>query len=143
MIESRRKTARTLGWAGIIPFAALAATALVDLPDPIQQMLVGYAVAILAFLNGSLWAGALQRTSDSPAPLIASNLILLASLPALLMPMSAAAGWLAALFGLHLAAEWRWVLTGHPGWYRRMRLMLSSAAIALLLVAAMAGAANG
>ena len=47
------------------------------------------------------------------------------------------------MFALHLAAEWRWVLTGHPGWYRRLRLMLSGIAIALLLVAAMGGSANG
>lgn len=143
MMENRQKTARTLGWAGLIPFAALAATAVIDAPEPVQHLLVGYAVAILAFLNGSLWAGALQRPSDVPAPLIASNLLLLAALPALLMPLSAAAGWLALMFVLHLAAEWRWVLAGHPGWYRRMRLLLSGIAIALLVVAAMGGTANG
>lgn len=143
MMEKRQKIARMLGWAGLIPFAALAVTAMIGAPEPVQQLLVGYVVAILAFLNGSLWAGALQRSGDAPAPLIASNLLLLAALPALLMPLSAAAGWLALMFALHLAAEWRWVLTGHPGWYRRMRLMLSIVAIALLLVAAMGGTANG
>lgn len=143
MIENRQKTARMLGWAGIIPFAALAVTAVIGAPEPVQQLLVGYAVVILAFLNGSLWAGALQRPEDAPAPLIASNLLLLAALPALLMPLSAAAGWLALMFSLHLVAEWRWVLSGHPGWYRRMRVMLSGVAIGLLLVAAMGGTANG
>jgi len=143
MIENRQKTARMLGWAGIIPFAALAVTGVVGAPEPVQHLLVGYAVAILAFLNGSLWTGALQRNADAPAPLITSNLLLLAALPALLMPLSAATGWLALLFGLHLLADWRWVLSGHPGWYRRMRLMLSSLAIGLLLVAAMGGTANG
>ncbi|HMB38744.1 MAG TPA: DUF3429 domain-containing protein [Wenzhouxiangellaceae bacterium] len=143
MNENRQKTARMLGWAGIIPFAALAVAAVIGAPEPVQLLLVGYAVAILAFLNGTLWAGALQRPSDVPAPLIASNLLLLAALPALLMPLSAAAGWLALLFGLHLVADWRWVLTGHPGWYRRTRLLLSGIAIAFLLVAAMGGAANG
>lgn len=143
MMENRQKTARTLGWAGLIPFAALAVTVVIGAPDPVQQLLIGYAVAILAFLSGSLWAGALERPADAPAPLIASNLLLLAALPALLMPLSAAAGWLALMFALHLAAEWRWVLTGHPGWYRRLRLMLSAIAVALLLVAAMGGTANG
>lgn len=143
MIENRQKTARTLGWAGLIPFAALAVSAVIGAPEPVQQLLIGYAVAILAFLGGSLWAGALERPADAPAPLVASNLLLLAALPALLMPLSAAAGWLALMFALHLAAEWRWVLTGHPGWYRRLRLMLSGIAIALLLVAAMGGTANG
>lgn len=143
MMENRQKTARTLGWAGLIPFAALAVTTVIGAPDPVQQLLVGYVVAILAFLGGSLWAGALERSVDAPAPLIASNLLLLAALPALLMPLGAAAGWLALMFALHLAAEWRWVLTGHPGWYRRLRLMLSAIAIALLLVAAMGGTQNG
>lgn len=143
MMENRQKTARTLGWAGLIPFAALAVTTVIGAPDPVQQLLVGYVVAILAFLGGSLWAGALERSVDASAPLIASNLLLLAALPALLMPLGAAAGWLALMFALHLAAEWRWVLTGHPGWYRRLRLMLSTIAIALLLVAAMGGTQNG
>lgn len=143
MIESRQKTARMLGWSGIIPFAALAVAAVFKVPPPVQLLLIGYAVAILAFLNGTLWAGALQRSADAPAPLIASNLLLLAALPALLMPLSAASGWLALMFALHLGAEWRWVLTGHPGWYRRMRLMLSSIAIGLLLISAMGGTANG
>lgn len=143
MTDNTQKTARMLGWAGMIPFAALALAALIGAPAPVEKLLVGYAVSILAFLNGSLWAGAMQRGADAPAPLIASNLLLLAALPALMMPLSAAAGWLAALFGLHLVADWRWVLAGHPGWYRRMRLMLSGGAIALLLIAAMAGTANG
>lgn len=143
MIENRKKTARMLGWAGLIPFAALAVTTVIDAPQSVQQLLIGYAVAILAFLGGSLWAGALEQSADAPAPLIASNLLLLAALPALLMPLSAATGWLALMFALQLAAEWRWVLTGHPGWYRRLRLMLSVVAITLLLVAATGGAANG
>ena len=143
MTDNKRKTATALGWAGIIPFAALALVGYLGAPASLQLLLIGYALAILAFLNGSLWAVVLERMSDRPAALIASNLLLLAGLPALLMPLSAASGWLALLFGLHLAAEWRWVLTGHPGWYRRLRLMLGSVAIALLIVAAMAGAANG
>lgn len=143
MIDNRQKIARTLGWAGIIPFVALPVVAVTGAPGPIRQMLVGYAVAILAFLCGSLWAGALKRTAEAPAPLIASNILVLAALPALLMPLNAAAGWLALMFALQLAAEWRWVLTGHPGWYRRMRLILSAVAIGLMVLAAVGGTANG
>ena len=143
-MDNRHKTARALGWAGIVPFAALVLVEYFGAPASLQLLLIGYALSILAFLNGSLWAVVLERSSDRSAALIASNLLLLGGLPALLMPLSAAAGWLALLFGLHLIVEWRWVLTGHPGWYRRLRIMLSSTAIALLLVAAMAGAAvNG
>lgn len=143
MTKNSQQTAHMLGWAGLIPFAALAAIAHIGAPESVQLLLVGYALAILAFLSGSLWAGALQRPADEPVPLIVSNLLLLAALPVLLMPVSAAAGWLSLLFALHLAAEWRWVLTGRSGWYRRMRLVLSAVAIGLLLVAAMAGVAGG
>lgn len=143
MTDNRYKTARALGWAGILPFAALPLAGYFGAPDSVQLLLTGYALAILAFVNGGLWAAALERPSDRPAALIASNLLVLAGLPALLMPLSAAAGWLALLFGLQLLAEWRWVLTGHPGWYRRLRLMLSALAITLLVLAAMTGAANG
>lgn len=143
MEDNRQKIARTLGWAGVIPFAVLAVTSYTGAPESVQQLLIGYALVILAFMNGSLWAGALERPADAPAPLIASVVLLLAGLPALLMPISAAAGWLAVLFALHLIAEWRWVLTGHPGWYRQLRVMLSASVIALLLIAAMAGASGG
>jgi len=143
MTDNTRKTARALGWAGIVPFAALALVGYFEAPATLQLLLIGYAVAILAFLNGSLWAVVLERSSDRPAALIASNLLLLAGLPALMMPLAAATVWLALLFGAQLLVEWHWVLTGHPGWYRRLRLVLSSTAIALLIVAAMAGAANG
>jgi len=142
MTDNRRRTARALGWAGILPFVALAFAGYFDAPASLQLLLIGYALAILSFLNGSLWGVALERTADQSTALIASNLLVLAGLPALLMPLSAAAGWLALLFGLQLLAEWRWVLTGHPGWYRRLRLMLSAVAIGLMVVAAMAGAAD-
>jgi len=33
-------------------------------------------------------------------------------------------------------AEWRWVQRGHGGWYRRLRLMLSTTVVMLLLLAA-------
>ncbi|MEX2498396.1 MAG: DUF3429 domain-containing protein [Wenzhouxiangellaceae bacterium] len=143
MVDQRQRIARILGWAGIVPFAVLAVISYVGAPHSVQQLLIGYALVMLAFLSGGLWVGALERSADSPAPLIASTLLLLAGLPALLMPLSAAAGWLALLFVLQLAAEWRWVLTGHPGWYRRLRLMLGSSVVVLLLIAAMAGAGHG
>lgn len=143
MNDNGQKIARMLGWAGVIPFAVLAVTSYTGAPESVQQLLIGYALVILAFVNGGLWAGALERPANAPAPLIASNLLLLAGVPALLMPLSAAAGWLAVLFGLHLVAEWSWVLTGHPGWYRQLRVMLSGSIIALLLIAAMAGVGSG
>ncbi|MFU8878737.1 MAG: DUF3429 domain-containing protein, partial [Wenzhouxiangellaceae bacterium] len=112
-------------------------------PDWLETLLLGYAVVILAFMNGSLWAGAMERPADTPAPLVVSNALVLAGLVALILPLFWATSWLAVLFALHLVAEWRWVHAGHPGWYRQMRLMLSISVVGLLLIAALAGAGAG
>ncbi len=143
MFENRKQAARILGWGGVVPFAVLALVAWTGAADWLETLLVGYAVVILAFMNGSLWAGALERPADVAAPLLVANALLLAGLAALILPLFWAASWLAVLFALHLLAEWRWVHAGHPGWYRQMRLMLSISVVALLVIAALAGAGAG
>jgi len=141
MFETRRQTAVALGWLGLLPFAGLAAATFLPAPGWLTQLLIGYALLILAFVSGSLWSSALARSEDdTPAPLILSNVLALAGLPALLLQTAPAAAWLAFLFALHAAAEWRWVRAGQPGWYRRLRLLLSTAVVALLLITATGGA---
>jgi hypothetical protein len=134
MTSNSRHVARVLGWAGLLPFAALALCAFIGVPGWIDRLLVGYAVAILCFLCGSLWMSALERRA-APQALVASNLIVLAALPALVLPLAWATPWLALLFAAHFVAEWRWVASDHPGWYRRLRAMLSGIGIVLLVVA--------
>jgi len=136
MFENRKQTAIVLGWAGVAPIAVLAMLSLLAAPGWLIELLIGYALVILAFMCGTLWAGALERPADAPAPLVASNLLLLAGLPVLLLGPAVACGWLGVLFALHAMAEWRWVQRGHGGWYRRLRLMLSTTVVMLLLLAA-------
>lgn len=136
MFENRKQTAVVLGWAGVAPFGLLAVLSLLAGPGWLTELLIGYALVILAFMCGTLWAGALDRPADAPAPLVASNVLVLAGLPALMLAPAWACLWLGVLFGLHAVAEWRWVQRGRGGWYRRLRLMLSTTVVTLLLVAA-------
>jgi len=141
-MQNRQQAARILAWAGVVPFAALALISTFESPAWLIDLLLGYALLILAFMCGSLWTGALARTEDSTAPLFASNALVLAALPALLMPLAWASAWMAALFALHGLAEWRWVHHGQPGWYRRLRVALSVAVVSLLVLAALIGFAG-
>ena len=135
-MQNRQQAASILGWSGIIPFVVLVIAAWAGAPDWLFDLLRGYALLILAFMCGSLWEGALARPADPPLPLIISNLLVLAALPALLLPLAWALLLLAALFSIHGFAEWRWGLTIQPGWYRRLRFALSVSVVTLLVLAA-------
>lgn len=136
-MRSRQQTARILGWLGVVPFAALALVAWTGAPGWLLDLLVGYGVLILAFMGGTLWAAALDRPEEPEAPLIASIILVLAGLPALLLPLVSAALLLAVLFGLHALAETLWARDAQAGWYKRMRFGISASVIALLIVTAL------
>ena len=136
-------TTRTLTWGGVIPFAALALLGVIETPAWVELLLVGYATLILSFLAGTLWARHLLGERTRPRLLIASNALVLLAWPALLMPVAWASLWLAALFGFHLLLDEPWRAYGMPGWYRRLRLAVSSVAIALLLVGGLIGVGAG
>lgn len=138
MTRTRQQVARILGWSGLIPFAALALAAWIGTPDWLDRLLIGYAVAILCFVCGSLWMSALQADAAAPEALVVSNALVLAALPALVLPLAWAAPWLAVLFAAQYFAEFHWVARHHAGWYRRLRTMLSSVGIVLLVVAGVA-----
>jgi len=132
--RSRQQTARLLGWAGALPFAAWTLVAWTGAPSWLEELLVGYGVLILAFMGGTLWTSALERPQEPEAPLIASIVIVLAALPAFILPTISAALLLAVLFALHWTAESIWVRSAQPGWYRRMRLGITASVITLLVL---------
>lgn len=136
-------TTRTLTWSGVIPFAALALVSMVNTPPWLELLLVAYAMLILAFLAGTLWARHLLGERTRPRLLVASNLLVLLAWPALLMPIAWASLWLAVLFGIHLLLDEPWRGYRMPGWYRRLRLAVSLVAIALLLVGGLIGIGFG
>jgi len=138
-----KTVSRLLGVAGLTPFAFLALAGWVSLPGWINTLLIGYAVAILSFLAGSLWMSALREAAPRSEPLVASNVLVLAALPALILPLPWASGLLAILFAMHLLFEQRWIGRNLEGWYRRLRFLLSSVAIVLMSVAVLGGLAGG
>lgn len=133
-MRDRQQTARILGWAGVLPFAAWALVAWTGAPDWLVELLVGYGVLILAFMGGTLWAAALDKPREPEAPLVASIVIVLAALPTFVLPEFSAALLLAVLFAMHWAAEYIWVRKSQPGWYRRMRMGISATVVGLLVV---------
>lgn len=139
MEQSTITTARILSWSGLVPFGAICVFAIIGSPDWLELLLTAYAALILAFMSGSLWARHLLGERTHPRMLIASNVLVLAAWPAVLLPLAWAACWLAILFAAHLLLEEPWRAYGMPGWYRRLRLAVSLAAISLLLIGGLVG----
>lgn len=134
------RIARLLGWGGIGPFLAFPVIAYTDGPLWLENVLLAYAAVIAAFMAGTLWARHVLIEQPSIRMLIASNALALAAWPAVLMPLAFGTGWLTLVFSVHLLLDEPWRSHGLPGWYRRLRLGLSSCVIALLLLATLIGA---
>lgn len=132
-----RKTAKTLGWLGVVPFMALAITNAFGGPQWAQQALVAYSALILSFMAGTLWSQWIHATRTSSRAshhLVDSNLLVLLAWPELWFPSAWASLWLGALFGIHLALDAPWQSKLGPAWYRHMRLGISGVVITLLLL---------
>lgn len=135
-MKDLRTTARTLGLAGLIPFAAMVFFAGWGAPAWAEQLLVTYAILVLAFMSGSLWSLGVLRDREDPRELILSNVLALAGWPAIIMPYGWALIWLALGYGVHFFAEMRWTGGQYPGWYRGLRTTLSLSVVVMLVLAA-------
>ena len=132
-----RRTACTLGFAGLLPFVVCSALLWWGPPAALlaAKVLTAYALAILCFLCGSWWGIGLLR--GSAAPLLWSNaLVVLAVAAFSLLPSRAVAG----LLSLGLAFSWwfeGWhpVFRRQPPYYRRLRTALTLVALCALLLA--------
>jgi hypothetical protein len=136
-----------LGWAGVIPFAALALQVATGWPlggrmtGPALYLLTTYGALILSFMGGAQWGLAVA----APEP---DNLrrFGLSVLPALLAWLGL---WIGAKTGLLLMAGgfaallaydlWTVARGEAPHWYGRLRRNLSVAVIGCLLAAALLG----
>jgi hypothetical protein len=138
--------AAILGAAGLLPFAAGAITAWLAPADvlvaiPASFILVAYAAVILAFLGGAHWGLASAALIDRRHP-SSPRLFLWSVVPALI-------GWVACFLSLPLSVAVlilafavilvldRQVTTGGlaPAWWWRLRVRLTLAVIATLVVA--------
>ena len=123
------------GLAGLIPFLA-APVATLCFPEfrwQFTEALLWWAAIILSFLGGARWGAAVQTATPAP------GLIGLAMLPSitgwliLLAPAKYRAAQLLALAAvLLLHFLWDWSARGLPGWYGRLRLLLTTGAVAAL-----------
>lgn len=131
-------TARLLGWAGLLPFVALAAGMLFipAVAHIAATLLAGYAFGILCFLLGIWWGIGVMR--GDPAPLLWSNGLFIALFFAWAVlhgpPFMVVAG---LLFLVLLALERRLsVFKPQPAYYAALRARLSVVAAASLLLGA-------
>ena len=138
---TRPLTVVALGWAGMLPFAALALAMWIPAVsrDDAARLFLVYALAITAFLSGTIWGQASSAGGrDKVARLCASNALVLVGAFALAFTNAATAALVFLfLFWAILAFEWRFA--GQRGWYLRYRLQLTIAVSAcnLVLIAAL------
>ncbi len=132
-----------LGWAGVLPFAALTAAVALRTPLPLDpgRLLLGYGAAILSFMAGAQW-GLTVRAQDGSDQgwrgYAVSVLPALLAWAALAMPARIGFATLAAGFAALLAYDLWTVRRGTaPAWYGRLRVQLTAAVVLLLGAAAL------
>ena len=134
---SDQRLITALGCAGLLPM--LACVLLFDWVWSLS-LLTGYSLAIIAFLAGSWWSTALMQRRAAPRAvrltLISSNLIVIVAVAAATFLDSAALLVLALLyacllFGEQVLPQFR----QQPGYYRRMRVGITSVVIVLHVTA--------
>ncbi|MEF8792854.1 DUF3429 family protein [Thiohalorhabdus sp.] len=142
--DAARVWARSLGYAGLIPFAALTALVLFapGAAPGAERMLAGYGAVILSFLGALHWGWTLaggRSTFSVPAslswgvaPAILAWLSLALATPAAL---GLQAVLLIAAYGVDRRA---WARQPDTAWLLRLRAVLSTTAAVLLAAAAVA-----
>ena len=138
------RPALLLGWAGVIPFAGLAAATMFGSPaefDP-RTLLLSYAALILSFMGGAQWGlttAALSGTERGWRGYVVSVVPALVAWVALLIGGRAGSLVLATSFVALLAYDLWTVRNGYaPRWYASLRLQLTAAVAVLLVAAALA-----
>ncbi len=135
------RAAALLGFSGALPFAALSLASLVPgWPGALAlQALLGYGVAILAFLGGVHWGLGIGQGEPTLARLGASVLPSLVAWLAHVLGGPLGLLVLAAAFAALLAYDLAQTRRGAaPAWYPRLRWPLTAIVLACLLLAALA-----
>jgi hypothetical protein len=127
--------AALLGYAGVLPFAALALAHLLggtELRDFALRAFLAYGAVILSFLGGIRWGVATGRPDASPsAAFLVAVLPSLWAFACLSWPDARLAAWglLLGFAGIGLADRWT-PGPGTPAWMIRLRARLSLAVVA-------------
>lgn len=127
-----------LGLAGVIPFVATAVTLVVAPPNlagPALLALLTYACAVLSFLGGARWGAEVATPEPRGGSLAVAVLPALAGWALLTLPLSQPQHL--GGFAVAFLAQWLWDVRSSrlPGWYRRLRTMLTLGAVGSLLLA--------
>lgn len=134
--------AARLGYAGLLPFVALAAAAwLAPIAYRAQaaHALLAYGATIASFLGAIHWGLAMRAPlALQPGPLVWGVFPSLVAWVALLLPLSQGLVTLALLLGICLAVDWRsYPAYGLKDWLT-MRLHLTLVAVSCLLAGSLA-----
>jgi len=144
-------SAAWLGGFGFVPFAALTASLPFvggELKSDVAYALLAYGAVILSFLGGVHWGLAIGSIAPGAAAGLKGRLLLsvipsLVAWAALLVPLRSGLFMLAAAIALMLVVDIRATRAGEaPAWYPRLRIPLSCAVAASLLVGAWAAVFN-
>jgi hypothetical protein len=144
-VDERQKSAQdvptaalVLGIAGLIPFATGAVMAFLDQPwNGVTggEVVRTYGAIILAFMGGTQWGAALRDTASLWARYGYAVLPALIAWPVLLLPAVDGLVWLVAGFVfVYVLDEWMRFRGWLPGWYMRLRRLLTAAVLAALAV---------
>lgn len=138
-------SARLVGTIGLIPFLILSVWLYAIAPDHLWRagtvtLLKAYAAIALSFFGGIRWGLAMTHPSDERR----RDLTLSAAPPLLgWVGFMAAAPYAFAFFAAAFAAQGAWdTLATHsgtaPGWYGRLRTLLTAAIVATMILAFLA-----
>lgn len=127
------------GLAGLIPFLAMPVGTLLapDFRWQFNEALLWWSAIILSFLGGARWGAAVQAPAPAPGLIGLAMLPSIAGWAILLLPATMrVAQFLALAVALALHLVWDARSAGLPGWYFRLRLVLTAGAVSALLAQA-------
>lgn len=125
------RSATWLGWAGVLPFAALAAAAYwPQAPIWANGAFVAYSAVILSFLGGIRWGRAMAAASGDAREFARSVMPSLLAWPCLMLPLDTAVPALALGFVVVAMIDTRGETLPAPAWFPRLRLGLTAAVVA-------------
>ena len=134
--------AAPLGYAGLLPFVALAVAAWLAPPAyrvPAAHALLAYGATIASFLGAIHWGLAMREPlTPQPGPFVWGVFPSLVAWAALLLPISQGLATLALLLGLCLAVDRRSYLAYGLGEWLTMRVQLTLVAVVCLLAGSVA-----
>ena len=139
LAPSAPPAARALGFAGLIPFGALAIGAIAAGGTPgaaAHQLLIGSGAVILSFMGGCRWGLASAGMGEGPAlaPLAVSVLPALYAWAVSVLEAPIAGLCLALGFAVLYAADVALTRSGGaPGWWPELRAPLTLGAVASLV----------